>query len=77
MIGVKVKGQGQDFPKNWLNTKQLATSLMLFHPQTLSYKYKIQILYSAIMTLHIHIHNAFGKLFGIRQNIQHDKRNIL
>ena len=23
---VKVKGQGQDFPKNWLNTKQLATS---------------------------------------------------
>ena len=34
-------GQGQrsrsKFSQNWLNTKQLATSLMLFHPQTSSY----------------------------------------
>ena len=26
------------------------------------------------MTLHIHIHNAFGKLFGIRQNKHHNKK---
>ena len=35
------QGQGQrsrsNFPKNGLNTKQLATSWMLFHPQTSSY----------------------------------------
>ena len=33
----KVKGQGQFFSQNGLNTKQLATSLMLFHLQTSSY----------------------------------------
>ena len=31
---VKVKGQGQNFPQNGLNVKQLAISWMLFHLQT-------------------------------------------
>ena len=48
ILGTKVEpnkalGQGQrsrsNFSQNGLNTKQLATSLLLFHPQTSSYLY--------------------------------------
>ena len=54
-------GQGQrsrsKFSQNGLNTKQLATSLMLFHPQTLSY------LLSQLFVTHLGVALLFIYLF--------------